>query len=79
MQATMKEKHIHFAPLSILFEYMLVANIGEALAKFQKELLYFLYQSSFEFCLQYWVFDTKESQIITASEHFIGKHRLCGR
>ncbi len=39
----MKEKHINSTPLSSVFEHMLIAYIGEAFAKFQKELLYLFY------------------------------------
>ena len=74
----MKEKHINLTPLPIVFKHILIANIGETFAKFQKKLFYFFYQSSFKFCFQYWILNTKESKIITASEHFIGKHCLCG-
>ena len=79
MQGTVKKKHIDLTPFSIIFKYVLIANISEAFAKFQKELLYLLYQSGFKFRFQDGVFNPKESQIITASEHFIGKHRLCSR
>ena len=75
----MKEKHIYLTPLPIVFKHILIANIGETFAKFQKELLYFFYQSGFKFCFQYWVFNPKEPKIITAPKHFIGKHSLCGR
>ena len=79
MQSAMEEKHVNLAPIPIVFKYVLVANISEAFAKFQKELLNLLYKSSFKLCFQYRVFNTKESQIITTSEYLIGKHCLCGR
>lgn len=61
MQSTMEEKHVNLAPFPVVFKYMLVANISEAFAKFQKELLNLLYKSCFKFCFQYGVFYTKES------------------
>ena len=49
MQPSMEEKHVNFASLSVVFKYVLVTNISESFAKFQKELLYLLYQSGFKF------------------------------
>ena len=59
-------------------KYILITKIGEAFAKFQKEVFNLFYQSGFQFCFQDRVFYAKKSKIITAFEHFIGKHRLCG-
>ena len=78
VQTTVEEKHIDLAPFSVILKYILITKIGEAFAKFQKEVFNLFYQSGFQFCFQDRVFYAKKSKIITAFEHFIGKHRLCG-
>ena len=75
----MEKQHIYLTFLSVILQYMLVANESETITKFHKETSDSFYKAVFKFKLQNGTCYSQETKIVAAVKHFVGILRLFGR